>query len=475
MNNLADKKRKLISFNIQNEQLVLANMIKSNKIRRRLAKELKPYHFIGKKHRTIFNILCRMVEKNLDFDIDTFESLAAEKDEYGGASYVLKLEALYQENANIEHHVNILKADSVKHHIKERRMEKLIDILEDPHSDVSEINQIIDQIKEEVQANFQTTLILSGIELRKNYWKDLQERRKTSIFVPSGIKGLDRWLTEGFARKKCSVWSARPGMGKTTTMANVALNLSRGIKNSKGEIIVEPKKVLIAPLETGHISYLDIMVSVLIKERLEAEAETEQSALPKSMIGMRLDRLVRYSDQLTDQEMSLIKWAMDEIFSNENLCFVDNPALTLDELEAILEEGNYDVCIVDLWERLADIEIDAAKLTKKLTRTQAIAKRCNVHIAIVHQQRRSDSKSKSKKPTMEALKNSGAYEEISDLIVFMYRAKYFDPTLEEDVIEYIIAKQRRGAMNKSAFHNFYADYGMIGEYRKNYVEAEDIF
>lgn len=472
---MADKKRKLISFNIQNEQLVLANMIKSNKIRRRLAKELKPYHFIGKKHRTIFNILCRMVEKNLDFDIDTFESLAAEKDEYGGASYVLKLEALYQENANIEHHVNILKADSVKHHIKERRMEKLIDILEDPHSDVSEINQIIDQIKEEVQANFQTTLILSGIELRKNYWKDLQERRKTSIFVPSGIKGLDRWLTEGFARKKCSVWSARPGMGKTTTMANVALNLSRGIKNSKGEIIAEPKKVLIAPLETGHISYLDIMVSVLIKERLEAEAETEQSALPKSMIGMRLDRLVRYSDQLTDQEMSLIKWAMDEIFSNENLCFVDNPALTLDELEAILEEGNYDVCIVDLWERLADIEIDAAKLTKKLTRTQAIAKHCNVHMAIVHQQRRSDGKSKNKKPTMEALKNSGAYEEVADLVVFMYRAKYYNPELEEDIIEYIIAKQRRGAMNKSAFHNFYADYGMIGEYRKNYVEAEDIF
>lgn len=469
------EKRKLISFNVQNEQLVIANMLKSTKIRRKLVKELKPYHFIGKKHRAIFNILCRMVEKNLDFDIDTFESLATEKDEYGGASYVLKLEALYQENANIEHHVNILKADSVKHHIKERRMEKLIDVLEDPHSDVSEINQIIDQIKEEVQANFQTTHILSGIELRKNYWKDLQERRKTSIFVPSGIKGLDRWLTEGFARKKCSVWSARPGMGKTTTMANVALNLSRGIKNSKGEIISEPKKVLLVPLETGHISYLDIMVSVLIKERLEAEAEAEQSALPKSMIGMRLDRLVRYSDQLTDQEMSLIKWAMNEIFSNENLCFVDNPALTLDELEAILEEGNYDVCIVDLWERLADIEIDAAKLTKKLTRTQAIAKRCNVHIAIVHQQRRSDGKSKSKKPTMEALKNSGAYEEISDLIVFMYRAKYYDPSLDEDVIEYIIAKQRRGAMNKSAFHNFYADYGMIGEYRKNYVESEDIF
>jgi replicative DNA helicase len=476
--NLAENKKKLTAFNIQNEQLILANMIKSNKVRRKLAKELKPYHWIGKKHRVVFNIFTRMVEKNLDFDIDTFESMARDTEDYGGPSYVMKLEALFEENANIEYHVNVLKADAVKHHIKERRMDKLIDVLEDPHSEVTEINSIIDKIKEEVAANFQSTHILSGIELRKDYWKDLQERCKASIFVPTGIKGLDRWLTEGFARKKSSIWSARPGMGKTTTMANIALSLTRGIKNSKGEYICEPKKVLIAPLETGHISYLDIMVSILIKEKLEAEAQEQQSALPSTLIGMKLDRLVKESDKITDEEMANIKWAMEQIFSNENLHVVDNPMLSLDELETILEEGNYDVCIIDLWERLSDIEIDAGKITKKLTRTQAIAKRCNVHMAIVHQQRRSSEKGgKNKKPTMEALKNSGAYEEIADLVVFMYRAKYYNPELEEDVIEYIVAKQRRGAMNKSAFHDFLADFGMVGSYRKNYVEntESDVF
>jgi replicative DNA helicase len=99
-------------------------------------------------------------------------------------------------------------------------------------------------------------------------------------------------------------------------------------------------------------------------------------------------------------------------------------------------------------------------------------------MAIVHQQRRSSEKGgKNKKPTMEALKNSGAYEEIADLVVFMYRAKYYNPELEEDVIEYIVAKQRRGAMNKSAFHDFLADFGMVGSYRKNYVEntESDVF
>lgn len=465
---------KIVSFNIQNEQLVIASMVKSTKLRRRLTKDLKPYHFIGKKHRSIFNILTRMSEKNLEYDMDTFESLATDRDDFGGIDYVQKLERLFEENANIDHHVSILKSDAVKHHIKEKRLNKLIDIVEDPHSDIAELTETIDKIKQEVQQNFTIEKLLSGIELRKSYWQDLQERMKESIFVPTGIKGLDRWLTEGLARKKSSIWSARPGGGKTTTMANVALNLSRGIKNDKGEFICEPKKVLLVPLETGHISYIDIMVSVLIKEKMEAERE-ENSALPSSLVGMRLDRLVKESDKLEKHEIDNIRWAMGEIFSNDNLTVTDDPHLSLDKLEIILENGNYDVCIIDLWERLSDIEIDAGKITKKLTKTQAMAKSCNTHMAIVHQQRRGDQKSKSKKPTMDQLKNSGAYEEIADLVVFLHREKYYNPNLEEDVVEYIIAKQRRGAMGKSAFHDFHADFGYVGEHRKNYQPEEEDF
>lgn len=469
---LLGSKKKLISFNINNEQVVLANMLISNKIRRKVSKEVKSKDWLGKKHKVIFNILCRMVERNLEYDIDTFESIAKENEDFGGLSYLTKLESLFDENVNIDYHVELLKSDSVKHHLKEKGLDKLKDLVNDPHSDILEIKTSLDKMRDEVIKSASVKNVLSGIELRKTYWKDLQERMKESIFVPSGIKGLDRWLTEGFARKKTSIWSARPGMGKTTTLANVALNLSRGITNSKEEIISPPKKVLVAPLESGPISYIDIMVTVLIKEKMEKEMD-DDSGLPLSMVGMKLDKLVKDSDKINEEELANIKWAMDQIFSNDNLTIIDDPMLSLDELEVILEEGNYDVCIVDLWERLSDIEIDAGKITKKLTRTQAMAKTCNVHMAVVHQQRRADAKSKSKRPTMEALKNSGAYEEVADLIVFLYRPKYYDHELEEDVIELIIAKQRRGAMGKSAFHEFHADYATVGRYRKNYTENQE--
>jgi len=458
------EKKKLISFNINNELVVLANMIKINKLRRRLSKELKPYNFLGKKHRVIFNVLVRFTEKNLDFDFDTFVSLVKQDEEYGSVTYIKKIEKLFEENCNIDYHINILKTDSIKSYIKERRLEKLIDSLEDPHSDIGQINSQINLIKKEITDNFDKTFLISGNDLRKEWWKDYQGRKKDPIYVPTGLAGLDSKLTEGLARKKCSVWSARPGMGKTITMANIALNLTRGMKDC------EQKKVLIVPLETGYISYIDTMISIIAKEKMEIDFNNELS-------GISLDKLIRYTKTITKEEEKYIKIALDEIFLNNNLVVTDDPYMDLNKLESILEDGNFDVCIIDLWEKLTDVRIDAATISEKLNRTQAIAKELNVHMAIVQQIRRSDDKKKVKRPTIDMLKNSGGYEEISDLVIMLHREKYYDSALSDDVIEYIIGKQRRGVMNKTAYHIFNGRFGVIGSKVSDYNKSnnEEIF
>ncbi|MDF2615485.1 MAG: replicative helicase [Sedimentibacter sp.] len=468
------EKIKTASFNIQNEMIVLANMIKSTKVRRKLSKELKPYHFIGKKHRTIFNILCRLVEKNLEFDLDVFETLAKDDEEYGSLTYIQKIEKLFQESDNIEFHVNQLKVDSLKAHIKERRLGKLSDAIEDPHSELTKVVEIVDQIKREIAENTSKANMLSGIDLRKGWWKDYQQRKKESIYTPTGISGLDRRLTEGLARTKCSIWSARPGMGKTTTMANIALRLSTGL-DYNGIQLCEPKKVLLVPLETGYVSYIDIMVSMLVKQKIKKELEQKSEIMPNGTYGIKLEKLVRYTDQITVEEDKYIKWALDQIFCNNNLVVTDNPSMKLSECETILEENNFDICIMDLWEKFTDIKIDAASIAEKLNKTQAIAKECNTHMAIVQQIKRSEDKKgkKNKRPTIDMLKNSGGYEEIADLIIMMHRERYYDPEIDDDIIEYIIGKQRRGAMNKTAYHIFDADYGIIGDYVKAYSNNND--
>jgi replicative DNA helicase len=130
---------------------------------------------------------------------------------------------------------------------------------------------------------------------------------------------------------------------------------------------------------------------------------------------------------------------------------------------------------MDLWEKFTDIKIDASSIAEKLNKTQAMAKECNVHMAIVQQIKRSEDKKgkKNKRPTIDLLKNSGGYEEVADLIIMMHREKYYDPELDDDIIEYIIGKQRRGQMNKTAYHIFDGNYGMIGDYVKAYATNND--
>jgi len=414
-----------------------------------------------------------MNDKNLEFDIDTFQTLSLDNEEYGGIIYIQKIEKLFEENANIEYHVKLLKTDSVKFHIKERRLTKLLDVVDDPHSDIMQVHEVIDGIKKEISDNFSESKLLKGIELRKSWWQDYQQRKVVSMFIPTGISGLDKRLTEGLARQKCSVWSSRPGMGKTTTMANIALYLSRGVKDEENNYIVEPKKVLLVPLETGHMSYLDIMVSIIVKEKMTAELGNNQVA-PGGTVGIPLDKMIRFANKIDSNEEKYIKMALSEIFENDNLVTTDDPEMTLNKLEIILEENNFDVVIIDLWEKLADVRIEASAIAEKLNKTQAIAKKCNTHIAIVQQIRRNpDQKGKIKKPTIELLKNSGGYEEVADLIVLMHREKYYNQELDDDIIEYIIGKQRRGVMNKSAHHMFDAPFGIIGPYVKAYVETND--
>ena len=46
------------------------------------------------------------------------------------------------------------------------------------------------------------------------------------------------------------------------------------------------------------------------------------------------------------------------------------------------------------------------------------------------------------------LKEAGAYEEIADLILLLYREGYYDKEVADNTLDVIIGKQRQGIRNK---------------------------
>lgn len=429
-----------VPVNVANEQLILAAMMTDPIILRDLASALDPDIFIGKRHQILFGVLRDIAFQHLKFDLEVLEQLGRRK-EYGGRRYATELLKGYPEPPkNLEFHLERLRTDSVKFSLRVGRLQKLIDMSEDPNATLDQLSDEAQNVQRELAGRLQGG-VKSGYELYTHYLSDLRARRKSSNFVPTGYNWLDESLTEGLARKKLSVWTARPSIGKST----FAWNIGDRVANRFGI------PVLYLPIEMGEVSTMDGMVSL----------RTE----------IHLDRLIKSPHEMTRGELARVNDAAEAITQNERLHFYTD-SFKFEELPRIINEGGYAVCIFDLWEKLVPNK-EQQVIAEYLDKTQQLAKDCDTHCMMIHQTKRGVEKRPNKRPTMEDLKNSGAYEECSDLCVGLYRECYYSPEIPEDVLEVGIMKQRRGGRLNWHYFKFEGHIGRVGEEMRDWGGTED--
>lgn len=427
------------TFNIVNEQTVLAAMIRSKRIRRELAVQLQTRFFVGPRHKIIFQVLRVMTNRGLGFSLETFLHLARDS-KFGGIQYLETLKTRFSKKPrNIKYHIQVLKRDAVKHYLKTYGLQRLSNVIGDPQTSLTQVGKTILHIRSTIKKMEEEGFVFTSEEARKEYMHDFQLRLEHSTFQPTYYKALDEMLNEGLARKKVSIWTGRPGMGKTTFAANVARRLA-----------FHNVPTLICPIEGGKISFIDLMVS--------------------GKTDIPLEKLIKLTDSLTKEERISVKKVAKRILEHKSLDFVDAPGLNLEKLEMTLQNRDYSVCIIDLFEKiLPDLRQDTIALA--LNKIQAMAKEYNVHFALLHQIRRGVEKRINKRPRIEDLKNSGGYEEVADLIFGFFRERYYNPLLGEDVFEILMLKQRRGVQNTRVAFDYDPAKAKIGKYRSDRSEG----
>lgn len=425
---------------MENEQLILASMLGNREVMRQLASELSPETFIGERHKTIFRILRELNSHRLEYDLEVFEQFGRNRD-YGGRKYLVDLGAAYPEPPkNLQYHVDKLRVDALKAALRVGALQRLVDSAEDPAVSLDEMQGVIQELNREL-ASFATAGMSSGFNLYEQYLNDMKARLRSSVFIPTGFDWLDESLIEGMARGKVSVWTARPSMGKSTFMWNLADRVANRVK----------KKVIYFPIEMGTISVLDGMVSL--------------------RTGIPLDYLIKTPQLLKSEDKKLINQTALSLTENENLCFW-NKSIKLESLYRVISQGGYAVAIFDLWERMV-YHKDQGVIAAQLEAMQQLSKDTDCHFALVHQTRRGVETRKDKRPTLEDLKNSGGYEEVADLVVAFYRDCYYNLDVAEDVIEVGILKQRRGLRLNWHYFRFEGKFGRIGEEVRNWVAKRD--
>ena len=272
--------------------------------------------------------------------------------------------------------------------------------------------------------------------LLQDVWEDLENQNKR--FFKTGFEDLDCIL--GIQEKKGALITigARPAMGKTTFMLSIMEN-----------ILLKNKRCLYFSLEISKeqvITRLLFQIAEIsfIKSKINAMNEKDWEKLSAAM-------------------NNLLMW---------DLKIDDNSILKTEEIETAIKEKQPDVVFIDYLQlmdgkRKQDRCTQIEEIIKDLKR---IAKGNGVVIIIASQLSRAVENRCDKRPMLSDLRDSGSIENLSDVVIFLYRDEYYNFREDDDIhpkgeAEVIIAKNKFGACGyiyltfKSNIPKFYQDRG----------------
>lgn len=256
------------------------------------------------------------------------------------------------------------------------------------------------------------------------------DKRKIKGFQPTGFPTIDKYLTQGFAGGTLSIIAGRTSMGKSTLKRNMIVRLcdrGLGVLNIVPEMGFDREQDGIDTIRTGR-PLVDFYRTSQWDDAFNREIESTSQYIQENW---------KYFVQ-TDP-------------------FISFAGVERDIITLVLQD-KLDIVFIDLFDRLQ--EVSQAKSHKHdvikriLQRQAALALKHNIHFCNIVQIRRADNqglqdKISKNKPTIELLKDSGAFEEISDLIFLLYRESYYNEDAPENEVDVIIGKQRQGPRNKT--------------------------
>ena len=200
----------------------------------KIADAINPEDFYDERHRAIFSAMRILHDKHSPLDILTLsEQLRSgdQLDSIGGASYLTELTNTVPTAAHLEQYADIV-ADKA---IRRRLISASTDIAEIGSDESKSLQELIEEAESrlfEVSQRHVRQDITSLESILGDSFDRLDDlhRNKGGIRgIPTGMRDLDKLLA-GLQRSDLIVIAARPSMGKTAIMLNMALNIATKAK-----------------------------------------------------------------------------------------------------------------------------------------------------------------------------------------------------------------------------------------------------
>lgn len=346
-------------------------------------------------------------------------------EEVGGINYITDITNASSAVYNVEEHARIVAEKS--------QLRRLIDagnkIVGESYAATKTVPEILNDAEVGIlgvtgQLKAETSFVSLGNVLPNFITRlgELQNHGDTLTGLSTGFKDLDN-MTNGLQRSDLILVAARPSMGKTAFTLNLAYNVA-----VKGK---------------GSVAFFSLEMSAeqLVGRILSSATEVSSSKLR--------------TGQLQPADWDKVANQMDNLMSSK-LYIDDTPGLTVQMMRSKLRrlkvEKGLDLIIVDYVQLMTgrnggnsdNRQQEISEISRNL---KLIAREMNVPLIALSQLSRGVESRTDKRPVLSDLRESGSLEQDADIVVFLYRDKYYskDDT-QEDITEVIIRKHRNGAL-----------------------------
>ncbi|MFB3854992.1 MAG: replicative DNA helicase [Vicinamibacterales bacterium] len=404
------------------ERSVLGAVLLQNDAFNQVAELVDARHFYRDAHRRIFEKMVVLSERGQAIDFITLkEELArsGELDAVGGPAYIAALVDGVPRATNVEHYARIVQEKATLRNLiaaGNRILQSAYAAEEDPDQILDDAERSIFEIAEgHVRQGFVSMqeLVRSSVDTLEK----LHERRELVTGVASGFADLDE-LTAGFQPSDLVIVAARPSMGKTSLVLNIAQHVG-----SRGETV-------------GFFS-LEMSKEQLFIRMLTSEARIDAHRLRTGFWGER--------------EWDRLTAALGEL--DKCRVFIDDsPSIGVLEMRAkarrLAAEHGLRLLVVDyiqLMQARGRSENRTQELASISRSLKGLAKELNVPILVLSQLSRAPESRSDHRPQLSDLRESGALEQDADVVLFIYREDQYTPGADNTgVAEIIIGKQRNG-------------------------------
>lgn len=419
--------------NIDAEKSLLGAILIEEDVLADVSEVVKPRDFYDKNHELIFDGMMRLYERHKPVDMLTLTDELKRKDHLslvGGSAYLSELTNYVPTAAHAEAYADIVAEKAVR-----RRLIKASgEISEMGYDEDASTQELLSKAEAELfsvsDQSLKQDLISIESVLSDSFerMEELHQNKGAIRGIRTGYRDLDN-MTAGLQRSDLIILAARPAMGKTTLVTNLAYNVAT----------IEQKAVLFFSLEMSKEQLVD---------RMLADAAG-------------VDSWNIRTGNLSDDDFGKITDAMGEM-AEAPIFIDDKPGLSVLEMRTkarrVAHEQDLGLIVVDylqLMQGSGRHDGNRVQEVSEISRgLKLVARELNVPLIALSQLSRSVESRQPPIPQLSDLRESGSIEQDADIVSFIYRPGYYEPDNPDvaNITDLIIAKHRNGPVGKVSLY-----------------------